>query len=51
MYQSGVFYVNLKNVNGKIIDKGTIFLDLYNEIYQDNASEAIHRFARQLQFT
>ena len=43
--ESGVFYASKENVLvGPVIDQGTIFQNLKNEIYQDNAYEAIHKF-------
>lgn len=42
---SGVFYGSKANVlTGPIIDQSTIFPDLNNLSFQDNASEAIHNF-------
>lgn len=42
---SGVFYGSNANVlTGPIIDQSTIFSDLNNTTFQDNANEAIHRF-------
>jgi NAD(P)-dependent dehydrogenase (short-subunit alcohol dehydrogenase family) len=44
-YKSGIFYGSEKAVlTGPLVDQGTIFADLNNETFQDNASEAIHRF-------
>ncbi len=44
-YKSGVFYGSKAAVLvGPTVDQGTIFEDLNNKKYQDNASEAIHRF-------
>ena len=46
-YKSGVFYASKKPVlTGPLVDQGTIFADLNNETYQDNANEAIHRFIK-----
>ena len=43
--KSGVFYASKENVlTGAVVDQSTIFQDLKNEFYQDNANEAIHRF-------
>jgi NAD(P)-dependent dehydrogenase (short-subunit alcohol dehydrogenase family) len=43
-YKSGVFYgSNADVLVGPVIDQSTIFSDLKNEVYQDNAYEAIHR--------
>ena len=44
-YKSGVFYGSkASTVIGPLVDQGTIFADLNNETFQDNANEAIHRF-------
>jgi NAD(P)-dependent dehydrogenase (short-subunit alcohol dehydrogenase family) len=44
-YKSGVFYGSkAPTVTGPMVDQGTIFADLKNETFQDNANEAIHRF-------
>lgn len=44
-YKSGLFYGSKANVlTGKVVDQSTIFPDLENESFQDNAYEAIHRF-------
>ena len=44
-YKSGVFYASKKPVlTGPVVDQATIFDDLRNERFQDNAYEAIHRF-------
>jgi len=46
-YKSGVFYGSKKSVlTGPTIDQGTIFDDLNNKTFQDNANEAIHRFIK-----
>jgi NAD(P)-dependent dehydrogenase (short-subunit alcohol dehydrogenase family) len=43
--KSGVFYGSKANVlTGVIIEQSTLFPDLTNESFQDNANEAIHRF-------
>ena len=43
--KSGGFYGSKESVvTGPIVDQSTIFEDLNNESYQDNANEAIHRF-------
>ena len=45
--KSGVFYGSrLKVLTGPIVDQSTIFPDLNNTQYQDNAREAIHRFIK-----
>lgn len=43
-YKSGVFYGSKSGVTGPIVNQGTIFDDLNNKTFQDNANEAIHRF-------
>ena len=44
-YKSGVFYGSKPSVlTGPTIDQGTIFEDLNNKRFQDNANDAIHRF-------
>ena len=44
-YKSGTFYASHDGkVVGPVIDQGTIFSDLNNKKYQDNAYEAIYRF-------
>lgn len=44
-YKSGVFYASQATIlTGPLLDQGTIFADLNNEEFQDNANEAIHRF-------
>jgi len=46
-YKSGVFYGSKKPVlTGPVVDQATIFEDLANERFQDNANEAIHRFIK-----
>lgn len=43
--KSGVFYASKEKVlTGPIIDQSTIFPDLKNETFQDNANAAVHRF-------
>lgn len=43
--KSGAFYGSKANVlTGPMIDQSTLFPDLNNQSYQDNANEAIHRF-------
>ena len=45
--QSGVFYGSKAPVLvGPLVDQGTIFADLNNRTFQDNASEAIHTVSR-----
>ena len=42
---SGIFYASKATVlTGSLVDQSTIFQDLNNKTYQDNANEAIHRF-------
>ncbi len=44
-FESGVFYASKANVlTGALIDQSSIFPDLNNISFQDNANEAIHRF-------
>ena len=44
-YKSGEFYASHDGkVTGPLVEQGTIFADLKNPTYQDNANEAIHRF-------
>lgn len=46
--QSGVFYGSHANVlTGPLIDQSTLFPDLNNTTFQDNADAAIHRFIPQ----
>lgn len=47
-YKSGAFYGSKKPVLvGPLVDQSTIFADLQNESFQDNASAAIERFIRK----
>jgi len=42
---SGVFYASKANkLVGPVIDQGTLFQDLKNTAFQDNANKAIHKF-------
>jgi len=44
--RSGVFYASKADaLTGPVIDQSEIFPDLANKAYQDNAREAVHRFA------
>lgn len=44
-YESGRFYASpWPSTSGKLIDQATIFADLDNEQYQENAYQAVHRF-------
>ncbi len=46
-FKSGVFYASkAKLLTGPVIDQSTIFPDLNNPTYQDNANTAIHRFIK-----
>ena len=46
-FQSGIFYASKdKKLTGPVIDQATIFPDLNNSSYQDNANAAIHRFIK-----
>lgn len=43
--KSGVFYASKEQVlTGPVVDQSSMFSDLKNQNYQDNAYEAIHRF-------
>jgi NAD(P)-dependent dehydrogenase (short-subunit alcohol dehydrogenase family) len=45
--ESGVFYASkAKKLVGPVIDQSSIFPDLNNATYQDNANAAIHRFVK-----
>lgn len=47
IYKSGIFYASKENVlTGPVVDQATIFSDLNNEVFQDNAYEAINSFIR-----
>ncbi len=44
-YTSGVFYGSkAPTLTGPLVDQGTMFDDLNNETFQENANEAVHRF-------
>lgn len=46
-FESGIFYASKANrLTGRVIDQSTIFPDLNNSSYQDNANAAIHRFIK-----
>ena len=46
-FKSGIFYASkAKRLTGQVIDQSTIFPDLNNSSYQDNANSAIHRFIK-----
>jgi len=46
-FKSGIFYASkAKLLTGPVIDQSTIFSDLNNSSYQDNANAAIHRFIK-----
>lgn len=45
-YKTGVFYASKKGTAGSVVDQGTIFSDLNNQDFQNNANEAIHRFIK-----
>lgn len=46
-YKSGVFYASKANkLTGPIVDQSSIFQDLNNSSFQDNANAAIHRFIK-----
>jgi len=43
--RSGVFYASAANtITGPVVDQASIFSDLGNATFQDNAHQAIHRF-------
>lgn len=43
--KSGVFYASTENMlTGPVVDQSTIFPDLGDQVFQDHANEAIHRF-------
>jgi NAD(P)-dependent dehydrogenase (short-subunit alcohol dehydrogenase family) len=45
IYKSGVFYASKKKkLVGPLVDQSSIFPDLNNPAFQDNANEAIHRY-------
>ncbi len=44
-FESGIFYASKANLlTGPVVDQSTIFPDLKNNSFQDNANAAIHRF-------
>lgn len=46
-FKSGVFYASKEGVlTGNVVDQSTIFPDLNNTTYQDNAHKAIQKFVR-----
>lgn len=46
-FKSGIFYASkAKRLVGPVIDQSSIFPDLNNTTYQDNANAAIHRFIK-----
>jgi NAD(P)-dependent dehydrogenase (short-subunit alcohol dehydrogenase family) len=46
-FKSGVFYASKpKRLTGQVVDQSTIFPDLNNSSFQDNANGAIHRFIK-----
>jgi NAD(P)-dependent dehydrogenase (short-subunit alcohol dehydrogenase family) len=45
-FKSGFFYGSKSGTAGPLADQATLFSDLSNERFQDNASEAIHRFIK-----
>ncbi len=47
LYDSGVFYASkLPVLTGPVVDQATLFSDLGNQTFQDNANEAIYRFIK-----
>jgi len=46
-YKSGIFYASKEGkLSGDVVDQSTFYTDLKNSTFQDNASEAIHRFIK-----
>jgi hypothetical protein len=46
-YKSGRFYASKPAISaGPLVDQGAFCADLNNEVFQDNANQAIHRFVR-----
>ena len=45
-FKSGLFYASKSGTAGPLADQSTLFLDLSNQSFQDNASDAIHRFIK-----
>jgi NAD(P)-dependent dehydrogenase (short-subunit alcohol dehydrogenase family) len=45
-YKSGVFYASKSGVSGKIVNQAVHYSEIENAQYQDNASEALHRFIK-----
>ncbi len=46
-YKSGIFYASKEGkLTGDVVDQSTFFADLKNNIFQDNADKAIHRFIK-----
>ncbi|MGF1753553.1 SDR family NAD(P)-dependent oxidoreductase [Vibrio makurazakiensis] len=43
-YKSGSFYGSQSGISGPIVDQSTLFSELKNQVFQDNANKAIHRF-------
>ncbi len=43
-FKSGLFYASKSGMAGALVDQGTIFSDLHNQTFQDNANKAIRRF-------
>ncbi len=46
-YNSGVFYGSRKGLSGEVIDQADFLSYFSNEIFQDNANEAIHKFIKK----
>lgn len=44
VYQSGGFYASKKGLTGAVCEQGQLFKDINNEIFQENAYQAIQRF-------
>lgn len=50
-YKTGIFYGSVESVlTGPLVDQSTIFADLANKTFQDNAYEAVHRFVREKKY-
>jgi len=45
-YKSGKFYASKSGVSGKMVDQASFYPEIDNPKYQDNASEALHRFIK-----
>ena len=46
-YKSGIFYASKEGkLTGDVVDQSTFFADLKNNLFQDNADRAIHRYIK-----